>query len=422
MCEMISSGKGILIAKEVTIASIEYETNIDEFTLYLKFSQKLSMKERNGICGTIIIESMMEKEYTFFNCVCTKINDYECTLIFLMVVEGKYQIEIDEIPCSSIEYVINAEPVPMSLGAFLPKKNRIDGENIDIEFETNEKGIEVELSSDNGDKPLRIFENVFFNILDYLFIAEGYYPYIVNEKIVTQKIKVEILRRQQYIYVKGNSESHWTKRLAAGRDIDLNRIYPKYLDIVEKNPLIIPVMRNVSHNNNMYAELILCNLIQCVEGYMRKMHIKDKYDKNIVKNVKLIIAEALTSKCEIPSDAGVDIDQINNSVCGCVSGINKPSFMECLKMAFELNENTKLILLKECREDKINKFYNKSKNIRNQFSHMIKKEDVFCEGLELSKAIKKYELLLRVLVLSDLGIKIYGLKELVNEIDNLEVF
>ena len=110
-----------------------------------------------------------------------------------------------------------------------------------------------------------------------------------NEKIVTQKIKVEILRRQQYIYVKGNSESHWTKRLAAGRDIDLNRIYPKYLDIVEKNPLIIPVMRNVSHNNNMYAELILCNLIQCVEGYMRKMHIKDKYDKNIVKNVKLII-------------------------------------------------------------------------------------------------------------------------------------
>ena len=62
-----------------------------------------------------------------------------------MVVEGKYQIEIDEIPCSSIEYVINAEPVPMSLGAFLPKKNRIDGENIDIEFETNEKGIEVEL-------------------------------------------------------------------------------------------------------------------------------------------------------------------------------------------------------------------------------------------------------------------------------------
>ena len=96
--------------------------------------------------------------------------------------------------------------------------------------------------------------------------------------------------------------------------------------------------------------------------------------------------------------------------------------MECLKMAFELNENTKLILLKECREDKINKFYNKSKNIRNQFSHMIKKEDVFCEGLELSKAIKKYELLLRVLVLSDLGIKICGLKELVNEIDNLEVF
>ena len=166
MCEMISSGKGILIAKEVTIASIEYETNIDEFTLYLKFSQKLSMKERNGICGTIIIESMMEKEYTFFNCVCTKINDYECTLIFLMVVEGKYQIEIDEIPCSSIEYVINAEPVPMSLGVFLPKKNRIDGENIDIEFETNEKGIEVELSSDNGDKPLRIFENIFilFNI------------------------------------------------------------------------------------------------------------------------------------------------------------------------------------------------------------------------------------------------------------------
>ena len=75
MCEMISSGKGILIAKEVTIASIEYETNIDEFTLYLKFSQKLSMKERNGICGTIIIESMMEKEYTFFNCVCTKINN-----------------------------------------------------------------------------------------------------------------------------------------------------------------------------------------------------------------------------------------------------------------------------------------------------------------------------------------------------------
>ena len=144
--------------------------------------------------------------------------------------------------------------------------------------------------------------------------------------------------------------------------------------------------------------------------------------KFLVKNVKLIIAEALTSKCEIPRDAGVDIDQINNSVCGCVSGINKPSFMECLKMAFELNENTKLILLKECREDKINKFYNKSKNIRNQFSHMIKKEDVFCEGLELSKAIKKYELLLRVLVLSDLGIKIYGLKELVNEIDNLEVF
>ena len=90
-----------------------------------------------------------------------------------------------------------------------------------------------------------------------------------------------------------------------------------------------------------------------MNGWYLKPHLFRLYLEISAGKVELIIAEALTSKCEIPSDAGVDIGQINNSVCGCVSGINKPSFMECLKMAFELNENTKLILLKECREDNI---------------------------------------------------------------------
>lgn len=61
------------------------------------------------------------------------------------------------------------------------------------------------------------------------------------------------------------------------RDLELGDAYIKYLNLIEKNKLIIPTLRNVIHSKDMYAELALCDLIQCVEGYMRKTHINENF-------------------------------------------------------------------------------------------------------------------------------------------------
>lgn len=107
-------------------------------------------------------------------------------------------------------------------------------------------------------------------------------------------------------------------------------------------------------------------------------------------------------------DNSIDRAKISNSIKGLLGHINEPSLGECLMDAFNTNKYTQMIIKYQIDKNQIKDFIKKSKGTRNQFSHMAPIEIKFENANELIMAKAKYILLLRLLMLNDLGITING--------------
>lgn len=395
-----------LCGTELKNQCVEYSIDTEKHYLDLDFGEiELSYNKGATVVDTVELIIEGDVDYTFFNCWVTEVSKHRCKLRFETSLTGTCSMKIDEILCSAVEYTINANPIPLVAISFLPEISEIESVNVVIKCEAYNNDVLITLEAKNGVMTVDEFETIFFNILDITFLINGYYPFIIKEILNTGEKRIEINRMQQHLYKKGHSYSHWSKSIASGRDLDLNDIYPKYLNNVKKNKIIIPVLRSVVHSNDVYADLILCNLIQCVEGYMRKFHIKEKFSKTIVNEVKREIDVAI-SKYQLPDNSGTTIEKIHDSVMGLVGNINQPNFNECLDIAINMNENTKAIFDKEIENNQLEGFINKSKKTRNQFSHMVPIKDSIEEAIETYHAIEKYSMLLRVIILTDFDISI----------------
>lgn len=137
---------------------------------------------------------------------------------------------------------------------------------------------------------------------------------------------------------------------------------------------------------------------------MRKTHIKEKFSKKIVNDIKRKIEEVV-STYKLSEDAGITIDKIRDSVLGLIGYINQPNFNECLNSAINFNDKTIIVFSQEIENNQLDNFINRSKKTRNQFSHMISIKDSLGEGVEVYKAINKYSVLLRIIILTDIGIE-----------------
>lgn len=407
---VIESGKAkisLYLSESVHLAGkeVEYSMDCDNHYLDINFSEGSLFDEKTDLSADAIELIIQEKKFcTFYKCHLVEISKMRCKLFFEVFIDTKYIDNIEGVSCNSVEFIIDANPIPLTPNTFLPEYSELESDNIVITCTGCKEGVVVVLNNSSGTKNIADVETIFFNILDITFLCNGFYPYIIKEVICMNDERVEISRTQQSLHKRGQSFSHWTKSIACVRDLNLGDAYIKYLNLIKKNKLIIPTLRNVIHSKDMYAELVLCDLIQCVEGYMRKTHIKEKFSKKIVNDIKRKIEEVV-STYKLSGDAGITIDKIRDSVLGLIGYINQPNFNECLNSAINFNDKTIIVFSQEIENNQLDNFINRSKKTRNQFSHMISIKDSLGEGVEVYKAINKYSVLLRIIILTDIGIE-----------------
>ncbi|MCD7967879.1 MAG: hypothetical protein LUG90_19255 [Clostridiaceae bacterium] len=407
---MIENGKAkisLYLSESTQLADkeVEFLIDFDNHNLELSFSESDLFDEKDDLF-TDAIELLIpaKRHFTFYKCYPIKISKMRCMYFFEIYTDAMYIDNFENMKCNSIEFIVNASPIPLTPIAFLPEYSELESDNIVISCIGCKEGVLVGLSDNAEMKYIDDFETVFFNILDITFLCNGFYPYIIKEIICMNENRVEINRIQQSLYKEGQSFSHWIKLITCARDLNLGDAYIKYINLINRNKLIIPTLRNVLHSKDKYADLVLCNLIQCVEGYMRKTHIKEKFPKILVNDIKGKIEEVVLSY-ELPKNLGTTLDKIHDSIMGLIGNINQPNFNECLDSAIKFNENTKAVFDREIENKQLDDFINRSKKTRNQFSHMVPIKDSFEEGLELYRAINKYSVLLRIIILSDIGIE-----------------
>lgn len=407
----------------LTDAIEEYSIDIEKHLLELIFREKAPdyQEEYNSFDAIELLVNEVPI-YTFYRCHFSRISKDNYKLLFEIRLEGNFIENLDDKLCSAVEYTIDASPVPLSAISFLPTSSEFEKDNVVVKCEDCQEGVLITLQATEGMKFIGEFETIFFNILDITFLGYGYYPYIIKEVLLFGEGKREINRMQQSIYQKDFSISHWKKSIISGRDLNLSEAYSEYLEIIEKNKLVVPVLRNVVHAKEIYADLVLCNLLQCVEGYMKKMHTEEKYSSSVVKEIKKEVERTILSYI-LPENSGTTLEEIKNSVLGVMGMINQPSFGECLLMAINTDENTKSIFENEIRCNQFDVFIQKSKATRNQFSHMVPLKKSFEKGDELYRAMNKYSLLLRVLILNDIKVEVYNkdVKRLVDIINSTVV-
>lgn len=407
---VIKNGKAkinLYLSEGVHLADkeVEYSIDFDNHYLDITYSESSLFDEKDDLSIDVIELLIAEKRpCTFYKCHPVEISNTKCKLFYEIYTDTKYIDNIEGVTCKAIEFIVDASPIPLSPIAFLPEYSELESDNIVITCTGCKEGVLVVLNNCLETKNIGDIETIFFNILDITFLCNGYYPYIIKEIICMDENRVEISRTQQSLYKKGQSFSHWKKSITCVRDLKLSDAYIKYLNMIKKNKLIIPTLRNVIHSKDTYADLVLCNLIQCVEGYMRKTHIKEKFSKSIVKDIKGKIEEVILTY-KLPENAGITTSKILDSILGLIGNINQPNFNECLNAAINFNEKTIIVFSKEIENKQLDDFVNRSKKTRNQFSHMVPIKDSFGEGLEICRAIDKYCVLLRVIILTDIGIE-----------------
>lgn len=364
---MMESGIGeikelLLFGSDFINTKIQYEIDISQYLIDIAFLDELintGSNENSTKTCKILLQN--QKYITLVDCYAKKYSSIKTTLGFSKIFVGDCFVNFINLNVQSMEYIINANPIPLSAISFMPPQTQIDCINMKVLCDNLENDVRITLASNIKKLNIEKFDTIFFNLMEAMYLCNGYYPYIEKILFLYNNHKIELHEQTIYIYTKGASFSHWNKEIVCNRDLNINELYYEFMENKKGNSLTVSVLSNVVHARDLASDIVLSLLIQCTEGYMIKWHSPD---------------------------------------------IKKLTCIEHLENAFEFNKFTKKIVEKERHNNKLDLFLQKAKNTRNEFAHMGPKNMVFSEPLEIYKATKKFNLLLRILVLSDLNIPI----------------
>lgn len=359
----------------------------------------------------LYLTSCMGEKISLFQCLVTTIEFANDTIIltynFMVVGNHVRDIFNDNCKlCKSLRYTI--ESTPISLVSYIPyKREQFDynGNIIEINIERNGlSNVDVEITAVTENISFNQITRFFYEIVDVMFLCLGFYPYTICEQITLfDDSNVLLFHRNKNKHEKGASLSHWTNILVSPEDINYVDSVVKFDNMFGEHNIVIEVLTNAIYTSDLFSDLKLSLIIQCVEGYMTKWHDIDKFDNSIKEKVRNYLYDCMkSSDLDVPHEL---LHNITNSINNMLGNINKQSFSERINAAFDLNDFTSVIIAHEKTQKLYDDFLNKSKLIRNQFAHMNSKKNVF-HNEELYIAMEKYILLLRVLILSDLSITI----------------
>ena len=306
--------------------------------------------------------------------------------------------------CKSLRFSIESTPIP--LVSYIPygRKEFIIKDNT-IEFNVEKNGfvnVDVEITALTKNVCFNQIASMFYEIMDIIFLCLGFYPYTTREQItLSENSDILLFHRNKNKLEKGKSESHWCDILVLPENINYDDSFIAFNNKFGPHNIVIEVLTNAMHSCDLFSDLKLSIILQCVEGYMSKWHDVNKFDDSIKNNISDYLCDCM-KKTDLDLTDEL-LPKVLKSIKNMLGNINKQSFEERINAAFELNELTSMIVVYEKSHQLYDDFLVKSKFIRNQFAHMNKKEKVFHDK-ELWLPMEKYILLLRVLILSDLGI------------------
>ena len=401
---------------------VQFEINIETHYITIQFEDDIYIENDNHPINYVFLLDAYEKKLTMLDCYIEEQSARKVKILFSTIILGLHNQQFDILNPSSVCFEIGSAPVPL-LNVHLPK-GITALENINIEIKDSKGGLnDVDLMITPTTEAISLddLETVFFNVMDIYFLCLGFYPYIQSEKLMYRNHEIYIDRLQFSKYKKGCSYAHWSTILASGTGILLEKAYPKFCLMLDRNKIIIKALTNAIYSSDLIIDFTLSILIQCVEGYIREWHKWKKFSNGLKHKIrdKLVMSlDDFNLEKEKNADGKpMSKEDLIESIKGLLGDLNSPSLGECLEKAFNINDYTKMILNEEIENESYDDFISKSKGTRNQFSHMTPQKNRFSNVYEIVMAKEKYVLLLRLIMLNDLGIQING--DLKRYIDNI---
>lgn len=162
---------------------VKYSVDVEEHYLDLDFDEKIINFESEKAITDVISLSMEDgSNYTFYQCLIKEVSSDKCKMFFQTSLQGDYIDNINDILCMSVEFIINARPIPLIAISFLPEYSNIECANMIVKCKNNINGVLITLESKYNSLPINVFETIFFNILDITFLGNGYYLCLSTKK------------------------------------------------------------------------------------------------------------------------------------------------------------------------------------------------------------------------------------------------
>lgn len=400
---------------------VEFEIETEVHNITIEFQEALNIASNSAISYVFLVDAI-GNSLTILDCHIQEQSICRVKILFSTIIFGLHEQQLDKLMPLSICFQIGSSPV-LLLNAHLSKEcSVLNTVNIEIKDSKNcLTNVDLIITPTKLPMLLDDLETVFFNVMDIYFLCFGFYPYIQSEKIKCVDCEILIDRLQSLKYREGGSNAHWSTILASGAAINLENAYPKFCSMLDRNEIIIKALTNAIHSSGLIIDFTLSILIQCVEGYIREWHEEKKFSDNLKEKIrdKMLIT---LNDINLPDEQeaakkALSKETLASSIKGLLGHLNSPSLAECLEQAYRTNDFTKMILSQEIKNEKYDDFISKSKATRNQFSHMSPQKKRFSNVYETLVAKEKYVLLLRLIMLQDLGIQING--DLKRHIDNI---
>jgi len=287
-------------------------------------------------------------------------------------------------------------------------------------------GVLFELSSDIAIS-FKEMKETLHGLLEMYSLLAGHLPKMKDIRIYNDSREI-IYHTYHDILFSKNSKIIFNKRLHIDLGIKptdsieyydgsiFGTAYDKWVEVCNSNPYVFNMFRNALDGRDLMQESRASMLIQCLEGYFNTQH-KDELvrcefaNKKAKKTLMENVTTSLTNSDEIASIFGDDLTKVIESVKNLLGKIHRKSLNETLWFAINRTQYTQKVFAREMSErlseeqTYLESFVKKAVLTRNFMSHLYNPKEYFTQR-ETRLAIKKFELLLRLCFLHDIGLEI----------------
>jgi len=259
-----------------------------------------------------------------------------------IVEDVKYRLSV-----GTAEYAIKAETIKVKTNLSALPDGKFNGVAFDLTCKT----------------PI-LFEEMkgaFFNLLEMHFLWIGHFPEIKDMRFCDGESEFIYAEHSKGIYQSKKSIVNLERRLFLENMENFSDKFDTWAVMRARNIPVFTVFLNVLYSRDMFEEVKTSTLIQCLDGYFRT------HRKQSIKEIVLF-------------------------------AINRTSFT---KKVFEYEMGVKLSSNKTLFDD----FVEKAVNHRNFISHLFETDNYFKYD-ENTLAMQKFELLLRLSMLHDIGLEV----------------